>query len=307
MSKPSIILAACLAFLAASTSAHAQFAPPGAGCQITGGISLGSSGVCSEAWILSNGIPGAYPSNVVQTLSTDLVSVSGSGSYPDTGISGSASGRARTSIGRNGVAARSTSTVSDEGYPEFDAHGQGYSVWYDTFYIASGGQPYTINLNWSLDGQLSSAPGVTDNAVLQFWMDNLVQNVTGAELQITDLPSLLLSDDFVNDQVTPVGSAPFVTSGTATLQGTTDAAFVLRSTLWAGTDGNSFADFLSTAQLDFTVSSGIATMTDATGQLAFDGEAFVFASAAPIPEPETYVLMLAGLGLVGFAARRRRG
>ena len=29
-------------------------------------------------------------------------------------------------------------------------------------------------------------------------------------------------------------------------------------------------------------------------------------TAAPVPEPETYALMLAGLGLVGFAARRRR-
>ncbi|MCU0842082.1 MAG: DUF1566 domain-containing protein [Thiobacillaceae bacterium] len=29
--------------------------------------------------------------------------------------------------------------------------------------------------------------------------------------------------------------------------------------------------------------------------------------AAPIPEPETYALLLAGLGLVGWAARRRRG
>jgi hypothetical protein len=27
---------------------------------------------------------------------------------------------------------------------------------------------------------------------------------------------------------------------------------------------------------------------------------------APIPEPETYALMLAGLGIVGFAARRRK-
>lgn len=30
-----------------------------------------------------------------------------------------------------------------------------------------------------------------------------------------------------------------------------------------------------------------------------------FASTPPVPEPETYALMLAGLGLVGFAARRR--
>lgn len=32
---------------------------------------------------------------------------------------------------------------------------------------------------------------------------------------------------------------------------------------------------------------------------------FYTGNAAPVPEPETYALMLAGLGLVGFAARRR--
>jgi hypothetical protein len=35
---------------------------------------------------------------------------------------------------------------------------------------------------------------------------------------------------------------------------------------------------------------------------------FVFAEptmAAAIPEPSTYVMMLAGLGLLGFAARRK--
>jgi hypothetical protein len=32
----------------------------------------------------------------------------------------------------------------------------------------------------------------------------------------------------------------------------------------------------------------------------------LIAQTAPIPEPETYALMLAGLGIVGFIARRRR-
>lgn len=36
------------------------------------------------------------------------------------------------------------------------------------------------------------------------------------------------------------------------------------------------------------------------------GYSAVIALANPVPEPETYALMLAGLGLVGFAARRKR-
>jgi hypothetical protein len=35
-----------------------------------------------------------------------------------------------------------------------------------------------------------------------------------------------------------------------------------------------------------------------------DGLAFV--NVAAVPEPSTYALMLAGLGLVGFVARRRK-
>ena len=38
-----------------------------------------------------------------------------------------------------------------------------------------------------------------------------------------------------------------------------------------------------------------------------DGGLYTLSVTAPIPEPETYALLLAGLALVGFVARRRKG
>ncbi|MCZ2440541.1 MAG: FxDxF family PEP-CTERM protein, partial [Burkholderiales bacterium] len=37
----------------------------------------------------------------------------------------------------------------------------------------------------------------------------------------------------------------------------------------------------------------------------YDNSGGVSLSVAAVPEPETWALMLAGLGLLGFAARRR--
>jgi hypothetical protein len=33
---------------------------------------------------------------------------------------------------------------------------------------------------------------------------------------------------------------------------------------------------------------------------------YLVASVSPVPEPETYAMLLAGLGLMGFTVRRRR-
>ncbi|HWI11676.1 MAG TPA: PEP-CTERM sorting domain-containing protein [Burkholderiaceae bacterium] len=48
-------------------------------------------------------------------------------------------------------------------------------------------------------------------------------------------------------------------------------------------------------------SGPLNTMSIKTGQIAFE-----MAVAAPVPEPETYALMLAGLGAMAFVARRRK-
>ena len=42
------------------------------------------------------------------------------------------------------------------------------------------------------------------------------------------------------------------------------------------------------------------------GPSATTGQYSLLMAATPVPEPETYAMMLAGLGLMGFVARRRR-
>jgi len=50
------------------------------------------------------------------------------------------------------------------------------------------------------------------------------------------------------------------------------------------------------------------TRNDGTfpGVIDFNDVVFQMESVTPVPEPETYALLLAGLGLMGFVARRRR-
>ena len=51
---------------------------------------------------------------------------------------------------------------------------------------------------------------------------------------------------------------------------------------------------------------GIITAGNGTGYLQGYTQAYAYQHALPVPEPETYAMLLVGLGLVGFAALRRK-
>jgi hypothetical protein len=62
----------------------------------------------------------------------------------------------------------------------------------------------------------------------------------------------------------------------------------------------------NTTYFNVTTGTGplIASVSFTASQNAFETDNHAFLS--PIPEPETYAMMLAGLGLLGFMARRRK-
>lgn len=81
---------------------------------------------------------------------------------------------------------------------------------------------------------------------------------------------------------------------------------------WTAQASIDLAAWQNTRSVNVTLESLLLASTNASNSLAFAEKKFIgltpvmMAAAAPVPEAETYAMMLAGLGLVGFAVRRRR-
>ena len=69
---------------------------------------------------------------------------------------------------------------------------------------------------------------------------------------------------------------------------------------------NYWADW-ETKSLDFSATGAPVTLTFLTNNLGFDVGLDNIHVLSAVPEPETYAMIMAGLGLMGFIARRRRG
>ncbi|CAN5175074.1 hypothetical protein BH11PSE10_BH11PSE10_13200 [soil metagenome] len=112
-----------------------------------------------------------------------------------------------------------------------------------------------------------------------------------------------------------LGSSYMVSSSTYTLFGTIAPATY---SLWTlGGDGLvGTADDVGLGGWTFNATPTVHTLTLGAGSYYYSvfgksltPAAYAIASsiaAAPVPEPETYAMLLAGLGVVGFVASRRR-
>ncbi|MDO9466303.1 MAG: FxDxF family PEP-CTERM protein [Thiobacillus sp.] len=77
---------------------------------------------------------------------------------------------------------------------------------------------------------------------------------------------------------------------------------------WNAMVSTDLSAWTTTQTINVTIENLLLASTGAMPSLAFVEKKFVGLSVvtAPIPEAETYAMMLVGLGLVGFAAMRRR-
>jgi len=204
----------------------------------------------------------------------------------------------------------------------------GYSI--DSFQAAlsAGGD---IDLSWAADATFTSfLAGVSDVNALK-WNIVAVDKMGDNRLleTYTTLPSPLKTDDVTRTAAN--NTRDFATAVNGVIGAADSVTVDSASAAWAGKDSfkdtaagflgfsnagtvanNSYADGLGFMRIDAKVGlkakSVYTPYVDGQNVKAYlDGsDLHLSAAVAAVPEPESYAMLLAGLGMIGFMARRNK-
>ena len=296
--RGSRIIAGVVFLCSLTLPAHAQLAAT-VSCA-TGSMDGRTSESCDGSGTVHTSSGGLIPGEII---TGEL-----SGSTPTSSFSTSASARADYgSLGVAGTASLVNDAVSSDA----------------TFNTRTGSATASSQANWEDRVTVGGAPGSFVDVLVNFVVDIHSFDISAYGGAAGN--GFIRLDTNLSDQSFCMGVGGFcgptdyaLTLGTNLFSFTTrmavgslltyNASFYAQVTAFqniangmASGDASTAYDALNTARTYFTVLTAGSTMSWASGH---DYSAPV--AVTPVPEPSTYALMLAGLGLVGWIARKRK-
>lgn len=171
------------------------------------------------------------------------------------------------------------------------------SAW--TNYIATIANP--ANIHWGVFG--ASGPGSTTGSTIFTTLSVVPASINGAALNTSILNYNTEINQVYGTACTTCGFSVVTVNDLASTKWD-DKAGILPATLTTGLGGSmDYFRYVSTG----STASRLATQTAyaTTFSLSNNG-VLTYTATAPVPEADSYAMMLAGLGLVGYMVRRRK-